>query len=177
MVLAITRQSMANWMIRLGEEYLGVLHDYLQNLLYGYHVIQAYETPVLINRDGRPAGSRSYMWVYRSGFMNPDRQSVLYEYQKTRNVSHLRALKKGYTGICVTDGCQVYHTLEKEIEELIIASCGGHASCRFDEVMKTILESGRKKSISYLFMKQIQAIYREEGKLKELSSEERLKQR
>ena len=43
--------------------------------------------------------------------------------------------------------------------------------------MKTILESGRKKSISYLFMKQIQAIYREEGKLKELSSEERLKQR
>ena len=47
MVLAITRQTMANWMIRLGEEYLGVLHDYLQNLLYGYHVIQADETPVL----------------------------------------------------------------------------------------------------------------------------------
>ena len=61
MVLAITRQTMANWMIRLGEEYLGVLHDYLQNLLYGYHVIQADETPVLVNRDGRPAGSRSYI--------------------------------------------------------------------------------------------------------------------
>lgn len=80
MVLAITRQTMANWMIRLGEEYLGVFHDYLQNLFYGYHVIQADETPVLVNRDGRPAGSRSNMWVYRSGFMNPDRQSVLYEY-------------------------------------------------------------------------------------------------
>ena len=41
---------MANWMIRLGEEYLGVLYDYLHSLLYDYHVIQADETPVLVNR-------------------------------------------------------------------------------------------------------------------------------
>ena len=50
---------MANWMIRLGEEYLGVLYDYLHSLLYDYHVIQADETPVLVNRDGRPAGTRT----------------------------------------------------------------------------------------------------------------------
>ena len=35
----------------------------------------------------------------------------------------------------------------------------------------------RKESIVHLFMKQIQAIYREEGKLSGLSSEERLTQR
>ncbi len=69
--LAITRQNMANWMIRLGEEYLSVLYDHLHSLLYGYHVIQADETPVLVNRDGRSAGSKSYMWVYRSGHMYP----------------------------------------------------------------------------------------------------------
>lgn len=175
--LTITRQNMANWMIRLGEEYLGVLYDYLHSLLYDYHVIQADETPVLVNRDGRPAGSKSYMWVYRSGFMYSDRQIVLYEYQKARNASHPRAFLKGYTGICVTDGYQVYHTLEKEIEELTIAGCWVHARRRFDEALKTIPEPGRKKSMSYLIMKQIQAIYREEGKLKELPSEERLKQR
>ena len=67
--LAITRQNMANWMIRLGEEYLSVLYDHLHSLLYGYHVIQADETPVLVNRDGRSAGSKSYMWVYRSGLL------------------------------------------------------------------------------------------------------------
>ena len=39
---------MANWMIRLGEEYLSVLYDHLHSLLYGYHVIQADETPVLV---------------------------------------------------------------------------------------------------------------------------------
>ena len=42
--LAITRQNMANWMIRLGEEYIAVMWDYLHELLYDYHVIQADET-------------------------------------------------------------------------------------------------------------------------------------
>ena len=59
--LAITRQNMANWMIRLGESYLAVLYDYLHKKLYDYHVIQADETPVLVNHDGRSAGSKSYM--------------------------------------------------------------------------------------------------------------------
>ena len=75
--LAITRQNMANWMIRLGEEYLAVLYDHLHSLLYSYHVIQADETPVLVNRDGRSAGSKSYMWVYRSGHMYPEKQIIL----------------------------------------------------------------------------------------------------
>ena len=35
---------MANWMIRLGHEYLAVMYDYLHEKLYGYHVIQADET-------------------------------------------------------------------------------------------------------------------------------------
>ena len=59
--LAITRQNMANWMIRLGEEYFSVLYDHLYLLFYSYYVIQADETPVLINRDEHSAGSKSYM--------------------------------------------------------------------------------------------------------------------
>ena len=37
--LSIPRKNMANWMIRLGEEYFGVLYDYLHQKLYDYHVI------------------------------------------------------------------------------------------------------------------------------------------
>ncbi len=175
--LAITRQNMANWMIRLGEEYLSVLYDYLHRKLYDYHVIQADETPVLVNRDGRPAGSKSYMWVYRSGYMYPDKQIVLYEYQRTRNASHPREFLKDFSGICVTDGYQVYHTLEKEKEDLTIAGCWVHGRRKFEEALATIPAEGKKESVAYLIMKQIQAIYREEGKLKDLSSEERLAQR
>ena len=175
--LNISRQNMANWCIRLGEEYLSVLYDYLHKELYSYHVIQADETPVLVNRDGRKAGSKSYMWVYRSGHLYKEKQIVLYEYQLTRNASHPREFLKGYDGICVTDGYQVYHTLEKELEELTIAGCWVHCRRRFNDALNTIKEPYRKKSESFLIMKQIQAIYREENKLNELPSEERLKQR
>ena len=175
--LAITRQNMANWMIRLGEEYLGTMYDYLHKLLYDYHVIQADETPVLVNKDGRPVGSQSYMWVYRSGFMYRDRQIILYEYQKTRNASHPREFLRDYTGICVTDGYQVYHTLEKERENLKIAGCWVHCRRRFNDALEVIPKAHRKESILHLIMKQIQAIYREEGKLSDFSTEDRLMQR
>ena len=175
--LQITRQNMANWCIRLAEEYLSILYDHLHEELYFYHVIQADETPVLVNHDGRKAGSKSWMWVYRSGHLYQDRKIVLYEYQQTRNASHPREFLKGYDGICVTDGYQVYHTLEKELEELTMAGCWVHCRRRFDEALKLIPKPSQKESNAFLLMKQIQAIYREEGKLNDLSSDERLKQR
>lgn len=175
--LTITRQNMANWMIRLGESYLAVLYDYLHQELYNYHVIQADETPVLVNRDGRSAGSKSYMWVYRSGHLYTDKQIVLYDYHKTRNSSHPREFLRDYSGICVTDGYQVYHTIEKEREDLQIAGCWVHARRKFDEALTVIPKAHQNKSNAFLVIKQIQAIYREEGKLNKLSSEERLMQR
>ena len=175
--LTITRQNMANWMIRLGESYLAVLYDYLHQELYNYHVIQADETPVLVNRDGRSAGTKSYMWVYRSGHLYTDKQIVLYDYHKTRNSSHPREFLRNYSGICVTDGYQVYHTIEKEREDLQIAGCWVHARRKFDEALTVIPKAHQNKSNAFLVIKQIQAIYREEGKLNKLSSEERLMQR
>ena len=121
--LAITRQNMANGMIRLGEEYLAILYEHLHSLLYSYHVIQTDETPVPVNRDGRNAGSKSYIWVYRSGRMHPEKQIILYKCQRIRKASHPREFLKDYSGIYVMDGYQVYHTLEKERENLTIAGC------------------------------------------------------
>lgn len=123
--LAITRQNMANWMIRLGETYI----------------------------------------------------SVMYDYQLTRNASHPREFLKDFSGICVTDGYQVYHTLEKEKEDLTIAGCWVHMRRRFEQALQVIPKGSQKGTVSYIAMKQIQAIYREEGKLKDLTSNERLEQR
>ena len=175
--LTIDRRNMANWMIRLSEEYLGVLYDRLHEKLYDFHVIQADETPVLVKRDGRDAGAKSYMWVYRSGFMNKEQQIILYDYQKTRSGEHPRKFIKDYKGICVTDGYQVYHTVEKRMDDLTIAGYWVHCRRGFDDAMQTIAKEHQKESISYLIMKQIQAIYREEGKLKDLSARERRMQR
>lgn len=171
--LHISRQNMANWTIQCADRYLAVLYDYLHEKMYHYHVLQADETPVLVNKDGRSAGSKSFMWVYRTGRMYTDRQIVLYEYQKTRNASHPREFLKDFKGICVTDGYQVYHTIENEREDLKISGCWSHARRRFDEAVKALPKAARNGSRAYLVLSMIQAIYREEKLLKELPSEER----
>ena len=172
--LHISRQNMANWTIQCADRYLAVLYDYLHEKLYGYHVLQADETPVLVNKDGRPAGSKSYMWVYRTGRMYTECQIVLYEYQRTRNASHPREFLKDFSGVCVTDGYQVYHTIEEEREDLKIAGCWSHARRRFDEAVKALPKAKQKDSRAYLALTMIQAIYREEKLLKDLPAEERM---
>ena len=140
-------------------------------------MIQADETPVLVNHDGRKAGSKSWMWVYRSGHLYQNRQIVLYEYQQTRNASHPREFLKGYDGICVTDGYQVYHTLEKELEELRIAGCWVHCRRRFDEDFEADQQIASKGIRSVSTDETDPGNLSGRGKLKDLSSDERLKQR
>lgn len=117
------------------------------------------------------------MWVYRTGKLYRDKQIVLYEYQPSRNASHPRNFLKDFQGVYLKDGYQVYHTIEKEREDLKIAGCWVHARRRYDEAIKALPKSSQKMSLAYLALKQIQAIYREDNKLKNLSAEERQKHR
>ena len=109
--------------------------------------------------------------------MYADRQIILYEYQRTRNASHPREFLKDFSGVCVTDGYQVYHTIEGEREDLRIAGCWSHARRRFDEAVKALPKAKRKDSLAYLALTMIQAVYREEKKLKDLPAEERRNRR
>lgn len=145
--------------------------------MLGHHVIQADETPLLVNKDGRPAGSKSYMWVYRTGKYETAKPIVLYEYQRTRKSDHPREFLKNYEGVCVTDGYQVYHTIENELEDLTIAGCWAHCRRRYDEAVKALPKSEQKLSLAYMALAQIQAIYHEEGLLQDMKPAERRKAR
>ncbi len=112
--------------------------------------------------------------VYRTGRMYTQCQIVLYEYQKTRNASHPREFLKDFSGVCVTDGYQVYHTIEGEREDLKIAGCWSHARRRFDEAVEALPKQKQKDSRAYLALTMIQAIYREEKLLKDLPAGERM---
>lgn len=175
--LAITRKNMADWIIKIAEKYLLQLYLLLTAMLLEQHVIQADETPVLVNKDGRPAGSKSYMWVYRSGVMDDTRPVILYEYQKTRKADHPREFLKEFSGVCATDGYQVYHTVEGEIEDLVVAGCYAHARRKYDEALKALPKNKRKGAYAYTALKLIQAIYSADKALAGLSAEERQEQR
>lgn len=57
--------------------------------------------------------------------------------------------------------------------DLKIAGCWVHYRRKFHEALEVIPKDLRKQSVLYLIMNQIRAIYREEGKLSGLSSDER----
>ena len=174
--LDITRQEMARWTIATAERYLSVMYDYLHKRMYDYHVLHADETPVLVNKDGRPAGSKSYMWVYKTGRLH-EKPIVLYEYQKTRNASHPREFLKDFNGVCITDGYQVYHTIESEREDLKIAGCWAHARRRFDEALKAMPKGSQKGTLAYKALAMIQAIYNADNILRDVPPDERKEKR
>jgi len=174
----ISRQVMANWVIRGSERYLSLLYDRMHQKLYDSKILHSDETPVNVIKDGRPAGSKSYMWVYRTGQAGGTPPAVLYEYQKTRKSDHPREFLKNYHGVVVCDGYQVYHKLEEERpDELKVAGCWAHARRRFANVCKSLGKSGSKGSLAETAVNHIALIYRTDNLLEGLNPEEHLEKR
>ncbi|MDF1618828.1 IS66 family transposase, partial [Petrocella sp. FN5] len=119
----ISKQVMANWMIQCADRYLGTLYDRLHEEMYQFHVLQADETPVKVSKDGRPANSQSYMWIYRTGKHYKDTPIILYEYQKTRKSDHPKEFLKNFKGVVVTDGYSAYKKLDKDNQDITFAGC------------------------------------------------------
>ncbi len=175
----ILPQTMCHWVILSADRYLGRLYERMKQELFRYHVIHADETPVKVVKDGRDTSTNSYMWVYRSGALEPH-PFVLYEYQKTRKSDHPREFLKDFKGICVTDGYQVYHTIAKERKDLKIAGCWAHARRKFADAvkaMKGIPEESKKGSDAYKALQIIQSMYLYENSYAEMTAQERLSAR
>lgn len=175
--IPIGRLDMARWTIRLVEKYLNRLYLLIQMMLFHVHVLHADETPFLVNKDGRPAGSKSYMWVYRTGWYSNGPPIVIYEYQKTREADHPLEFLKDFEGICVTDGYEVYHSIEKKRQGLEIAGCWAHARRRYDEAVKAVPEERRGDTLAGKALSMIKLMFEEEDKLKSLNPKDRLKER
>lgn len=141
---------------------------------------QCDETPLEVIHDGRPAGSKSYMWVHLTGELSPVPKIIVYEYQKTRHSAHPKEYYKGFNGILMTDGLEQYHKLAREQEGITNANCLAHARRHFTNAIKAMGKSNPeavRSSVAYKALVRIGAIYDLEGTLKDLLPEERLKER
>ena len=178
--LQLSKQTMSNWTIWTAERYFQPVYNWMKKRQLEAHVNQCDETTVEVIHDGRPAGSKSYMWVHLTGELSPGPKIVVYEYQKTRHSSHPKEYYKDFKGILMTDGLEQYHKLARELEGVTNANCMAHARRHFANAIKAIgkgNEKAIKSSIAYKALVRIGAIYNLEGALKELTAEERLKER
>ena len=174
--VTISSQNMCNWTIQLADRYLKRLYDRLHDKLFGYEVIHADETPVEVNRDGRPAGSKSYMWVYRSGDLEPH-PFALYDFHTGRKKEYPQAFLKEFHGTCVTDGYNVYHSIGRERKDITFAGCWVHARRGFADVVKTLGKENAKETTAYRALAMIGSIYKLEETFQGLTPQERLVQR
>ena len=178
----ISVPTMSNWVIRCAERYFQPVYDRLRKELCKLHIAQADETPCQVNKDGRPANAKSYMFVYRSGEMYAKPGIVLYDYQKTRNASHLDEFLKEFSGILVSDAYSGYHALDKRRSDIRIAHCWAHARRDFADAVKLLKKGGPskqriKKTIAYQALERIGTMYALEDEWKDLTPEERLSRR
>ena len=175
----ISRQNMADWTIKFAKRYLFAVYDRLHEELLKYPVNQADETPVRVLNDGREVIADSYMWVHRSGEFYTERPIVLYEYQTGRNHEHPKAFYRDYKGFLVTDGLQQYHLVEKELPGITNANRWAHARRDFADACKAMGTKNQalKTSVAHRALELIGAVYAAEEPLKDLSREERHKQR
>jgi len=140
--IALSRQTMANWLIKASDDWLEHIYERLRRELMTNEVLHADETKVqVLHEPGRKATTDSYMWLYRTGG-DTKKPVALYEYQETRPSGHIKRFLEGWKGYLHTDGYSGYHNLP----DITVVGCWAHMRRKFDEALKGIPEKERGSS-------------------------------
>jgi hypothetical protein len=92
----------------------------------------------------------------------------------TRSGEHPKAFLKDFKGFPHTDGYQVYHGLPPDI---IVVGCFAHVRRKFEDLLKKTPKAKRKGSNAEKGVAYINALFKLEREIADLSPEERLKKR
>jgi len=173
MGIYVSRQNMANWAVYSNEHYFSLIFKLMQEELLKNDILHADETSVQVLReDGKLATSKSYMWLYRTGAA-AKRPAVLFEYRSSREAEHPRRFLKGFRGYLHTDGYAGYH----DIENVTSVGCWTHMRRKFADVLKTLDDDIRRDSPAQTGLDYCNRLFALEGKLENMSAEERHKRR
>lgn len=177
--LQISRQTIANWMIKSSSDWLRPIYQRMHEELLKKKIAYADETVLeVLNEPGRAATTNSYMWVYLTGY--DDTPIVLYEYTQGRSGDYAKKFLRGFSGYLQTDGYAGYHKLEKDDSNsrIRLSGCWSHARRKYDEALKGI---SVKESTTALLTKQgfeyCNTLFRLEKKLENLPATTRYTKR
>jgi len=137
----LSRQTMANWVIKTAFDWLVLIYIRLKSCLLTHDILHADETTVqVLHESGRKAQDKSYMWLYRTSGETKT-PVVLYEYKETRHHEHPKAFLRDFKGYLLTDGLRQYHLLD-----VTSVGCWAHVRRKFDDALKVMEENQRPGS-------------------------------
>jgi transposase len=141
--IELSRQTMANWLIRATKDWLAPVYERLKTKLLENDVLHGDETTLqVLHEDGKTAKSKSYMWVYRTSGC-AKQQIALFEYQPDRKAVHPAEFLDKFQGYLHTDGYAGYHNLNSKIT---VVGCWAHARRKFFDIIKTMPKEKRAGS-------------------------------
>lgn len=149
----ITRQNMANWIIKGAEKWLLPLYNRLHEKLLEEKIIHADETTLQVIDEKK--NKKNYMWLYASAKSgnNPIR---LFEYQPSRANSHPKKFLEGFEGYLQTDGYAGYN----EVVNVTQVGCFAYARRKFKDALKALPKDvDEKKTEAYKAIKMIGSLY------------------
>ena len=170
----LKRDMMANWVIRSSEYWLKPLYEKMHEQLLKCSVIMSDETTWQVNHeDGKKASSKSYIWIHRSGNCEGP-PIILYKYTSSRSGDHAKKFLGGFHSYHVSDAYAGY----EKVEGITRCLCFSHLRRYYLEAIP--LDSGKKEipgSGGAIGRAYCDKLFRLERKWKELSPEERAKNR
>ncbi len=130
--VVLSRQNLSNWIIK-GSALLGPILENLKQELLASPLLHSDETTLeVLCEPGRPAQTKSYMWVYRTSG-DAKKSIVLYDYQEGRSGRFAKEYLSGFSGYLHTDGWGGYHQLEEQ--GVTLCGCWAHARRKFNEAL------------------------------------------
>ena len=180
--IKISRNTLANWVIKGASRYLAPIRDHMKAILLESGVIHGDETPVeVLHEPGREAATKSYMWVYRTGRYE-ERKIILFEYSPGRSADYLKGFLGGWKGSIHADGYQAYSTITDEDGTgppgIIVSCCWAHARRKYTDIIKGLVKNTTAKgSTTEKALEYIGALFEIEDRAKDMTPDGRYKHR
>jgi transposase len=170
----ISRQTMANWLIKCSDDWLLPIWLELKRRILLRDVLHADETSIQVLKEpGKLAQSKSSMWHYRTSG-DADEPIVLMEYRPDKRSLNPERFLAGFSGYLHTDGADGYHRLP---ESVIPVGCWAHLRRKWDAAVKVIRESDRADSLAMKGKRYCDRLFEIERNIAELPYEDRYARR
>lgn len=170
----LTRQVMADWMIKLGEglkPLIGLIHE---RILDG-PVVNADETPVrVLTKDGARTSHQAYMWQISRWGRKP---LVVFEFDLSRKKEVAQKLLGSYSGFVQIDGFASYDLLFGDGSPRTRVGCMAHVMRKFKDLLVSTGKDQRAAHPAVKIVKMIKALYAIEDVCRPFDAEARLAHR
>ena len=168
--LDLSRTTMANWLIIASREYFIPIVNRMHEILVEEKYLHADETPIqVLNEPGKPATSKSYMWVY-SSIRESSKPIRIFEYKPDRKAENPQKFLEDFNGTLISDGYGSYNNIEGAVN----AYCWAHARRKFYEALPADMKDA-SDTLAYTGLKKIAKLFAIEKEIDTFPPEDKVK--